>query len=56
MFGIEADKPGSQNNHQQPPQAAGDLQLSLEVLPHTHVPIVRASMHDRSLSCPCDVT
>ena len=56
MFGIEAHKAGSQNNHQEPSQAASNFQLPLEVLPHTHVRIVRASTIIRSLSRPCDVT
>jgi hypothetical protein len=56
MFGIEADKHGSQNNHQEPSQTASNLQLPLEVFPHTHIAIVRASTLIRSLSHVGDVT
>ena len=56
MFGIEADKHGSQNNHQEPSQTASNLQLPLEVFPHTHIPIVPALRLIRSLSHPADVT
>jgi len=38
MFGIEADKHGSQHNHQEPSDAVSNLQLQLEVLSDTHVP------------------
>jgi len=56
MFGIEADKSGSQHNHQKPSKAASNFQLPLEVLPNTHIRIVRAPTIIRSLSRPCDVT
>jgi hypothetical protein len=56
MFGIEADKRGSQNNHHEPSQATGDFELPLEVFPHAHVRILPVSTIIRSLSRPCDVT
>jgi hypothetical protein len=42
MFGKEADEHGGQDNHQEPADAVSNLQLQLEVLPYTHVPIVLA--------------
>ena len=48
MFGIEADEHGCQDNHQEPSDAVSNLQLQLEVLPHTHVPIVLAWILVRS--------
>ena len=48
MFGIEADEHGCQDNHQEPSDAVSNLQLQLEVLPHTHVAIVLAWILVRS--------
>ena len=56
MLGIEADEHGGQDNHQEPSDAVSNLQLQLEVLPYTHVPIVLAWTLIRSLSHPGDVT
>jgi hypothetical protein len=56
MFGIEADEHSGQDNYQEPADAVSNLQLQLEVLPHTHVSIVRAWTLIRSLSHPGDVT
>jgi len=56
MFGKEPDKHGGQDNHQEPSDAVRNLQLQLEVLPHTHVPIVLEWALIRSLFHPGDVT
>jgi hypothetical protein len=56
MFGKKADQRGGQDNHQEPSQTASNLQLPLDVFPHTHIPIVPASRLLRSLSHPADVT
>ena len=56
MFGIEADKDGGQDNHQEPSDAASNVQLPLEVFPHTHGLSVLAWTLTRSLSHRGDVT
>jgi len=56
MFGIEADEHGGQEDHQEPSDSVSNLQLQLEVLPHTHVEMVLAWTLIRSLSPPGDVT
>jgi hypothetical protein len=56
MLGIEADEHGRQDNHQEPSQAAGNVQLQLKVFPNTHPLIVHARKLIRSLSHPSDVT
>jgi hypothetical protein len=56
MLGIEADEHGRQDNHQEPSQAAGNVQLQLKVFPNTHPLIVHARKLIRSLSHPGDVT
>jgi hypothetical protein len=56
MFGIEADEHGGQDNHQEPSYTVSNLQLQLEVLPHTHISIVLAWTLIRSLSQSGDVT
>jgi len=61
VLGIEADEHSGQENHQEPADAVSNLQLQLEVLPHTHVSIVLASTLIRSrripaTSCPGDMS
>jgi hypothetical protein len=56
MFGIEADQHGGQGDHQEPANAVSNLELLLEVLPHTHILIVHACTLVCSLSHPGDVT
>jgi hypothetical protein len=55
MLGIEADERGGQDKHQEPSQAASNVQLQLDVFPHTHGPIVLARVPIRSLFHPGDV-
>jgi len=56
VFWIEPDKHDSQDNYQEPSQAASNQQLQLEVFPNTHFPIVRARALIRFLSHVGDVT
>ena len=56
MFGIEPDKHGGQDNHQEPSEAASNVQLQLELLPHTHGPIVLPRELIRLLSHPADMS